>query len=122
MGITFAVYGHEAGTEKVWPFDIVPRIVDATEWNKIDRGLKQRILALNMFVADVDGEQWILKELVQNNFPYFVVQTPWSGRVPSRSSSIISSGPRGPDYVTANREVVLNQFLSHPAHPLRNPE
>ncbi len=62
MGITFAVYGHEAGTEKVWPFDIVPRIVDAGEWNKIDRGLKQRILALNMFVADVYGEQRILKE------------------------------------------------------------
>ncbi len=62
MGITFAVYGHEAGTEKVWPFDIVPRIVDATEWNKIDRGLKQRIRALNMFVADVYGEQRILKE------------------------------------------------------------
>ncbi len=62
MGITFAVYGHAAGTEKVWPFDIVPRIVDATEWHKIDRGLKQRILALNMFVADVYGEQRILKE------------------------------------------------------------
>ena len=62
MGITFAVYGHEAGTEKVWPFDIVPRIVDATEWNKIDRGLKQRIRALNMFVADVYGEQRILNE------------------------------------------------------------
>ena len=62
MGITFAVYGNEAGTEKVWPFDIVPRIVDATEWNTIERGLKQRIMALNMFVADVYGEQRILKE------------------------------------------------------------
>ncbi len=62
MGITFAVYGHEAGTEKVWPFDIVPRIVDASEWSKIERGLKQRILALNLFVADVYGQQRILKE------------------------------------------------------------
>jgi uncharacterized circularly permuted ATP-grasp superfamily protein len=64
MGITFAVYGNAAGTEKVWPFDIVPRIVDAAEWTKIDRGLKQRIMALNMFVADVYGEQRILKEKV----------------------------------------------------------
>ncbi len=64
MGITFAVYGNEAGTEKVWPFDIVPRIVEAHEWNMIERGLKQRIRALNMFVADVYGEQRILKERV----------------------------------------------------------
>ena len=49
MGITFAVYGNEAGTEKVWPFDILPRIVEADEWTNIERGLKQRIRALNMF-------------------------------------------------------------------------
>src|SRR5665213_2850758 len=42
MGITFNVYGHEAGTEKVWPFDIVPRILEASEWDRIERGLKQR--------------------------------------------------------------------------------
>ncbi len=45
MGITFAVYGHEAGTEKVWPFDIVPRIVDGSEFTMIQRGLRQRIFA-----------------------------------------------------------------------------
>jgi uncharacterized circularly permuted ATP-grasp superfamily protein len=50
MGITFNVYGHEAGTEKVWPFDIVPRIIDSKEWNHIERGLKQRIHALNLFI------------------------------------------------------------------------
>jgi uncharacterized circularly permuted ATP-grasp superfamily protein len=61
MGITFAVYGHEAGTEKVWPFDIVPRIVDAAEFTKIEQGLKQRILALNMFVSDIYNEQRILR-------------------------------------------------------------
>src|SRR5262245_42997181 len=53
MGITFNVYGHEAGTEKVWPFDIVPRIIDAREWNHIERGLKQRIHALNLFIDDL---------------------------------------------------------------------
>lgn len=61
MGITFAVYGHEAGTEKVWPFDIVPRIVDGAEFEKIELGLKQRILALNLFIADIYGEQRILQ-------------------------------------------------------------
>ena len=39
MGITFNVYGHEAGTEKIWPFDILPRIIEANEWEQIERGL-----------------------------------------------------------------------------------
>src|SRR5580704_12643729 len=43
MGITFNVYGHEAGLEKVWPFDILPRIVGGEEWPQIERGLQQRI-------------------------------------------------------------------------------
>jgi len=62
MGITFAVYGHEAGTEKVWPFDIVPRIIESTEWDTIERGLKQRIQALNMFIHDVYHDQKIVKD------------------------------------------------------------
>ena len=57
MGITFNVYGHEAGTEKIWPFDIVPRIIDGQEWDHIERGLKQRIHALNLFIDDVYHEQ-----------------------------------------------------------------
>jgi len=62
MGITFNVYGHEAGTEKVWPFDIVPRILDSKEWSYVERGLKQRIHALNMFIDDVYNEQRIIKD------------------------------------------------------------
>src|SRR5437868_15452160 len=62
MGITFNVYGHEAGTEKVWPFDIVPRIIDAAEWDHIERGLKQRIRALNLFIDDVYNEARIVRE------------------------------------------------------------
>ena len=46
MGITFNVYGEQAGVEKIFPFDILPRIVSATEWSRIERGLKQRIRAL----------------------------------------------------------------------------
>ena len=62
MGITFAVYGDEQGTEKIFPFDIVPRIVEATEWKRIEAGLKQRIKALNLFIDDVYHEQEIVKD------------------------------------------------------------
>ncbi len=62
MGITFNVYGDQQGTEKIFPFDIVPRIVGAREWQEIDRGLRQRIRALNMFIGDVYGEQRILRD------------------------------------------------------------
>ena len=57
MGITFNVYGDSAGTERIFPFDLVPRIVAAAEWNWIERGLKQRIRALNLFIDDVYHEQ-----------------------------------------------------------------
>ena len=63
-GITFAVYGHEDGTEKVWPFDLVPRIVAGSEWELIERGLIQRIRALNLYIDDVYNEQRILRDRV----------------------------------------------------------
>jgi uncharacterized circularly permuted ATP-grasp superfamily protein len=53
MGITFSVYGHEAGTEKILPFDLVPRVVPASEWTTIARGLAQRSRALNLFIDDI---------------------------------------------------------------------
>jgi uncharacterized circularly permuted ATP-grasp superfamily protein len=62
MGITFNVYGEQAGVEKIFPFDIVPRIVSATEWSRIERGLKQRIKALNLFIDDIYHQQRILKD------------------------------------------------------------
>ena len=62
LGITFTVYGHEEGTEKIWPFDIVPRIIGAKEWDRIERGLKQRITALNLFINDVYNDQQILND------------------------------------------------------------
>ena len=64
MGITFTVYGHEQGTEKIWPFDIIPRIVEASEWESIEKGLKQRVYALNQFIADMYADQKILKDKV----------------------------------------------------------
>jgi uncharacterized circularly permuted ATP-grasp superfamily protein len=62
MGITFNVYGHEAGTEKVWPFDVVPRIIPRDEWSYLERGLKQRIRALNLFIDDVYHDRKIVKD------------------------------------------------------------
>jgi uncharacterized circularly permuted ATP-grasp superfamily protein len=62
MGITFNVYGEQAGVEKIFPFDILPRIVAASEWARIDKGLKQRIQALNLFIDDIYHDQKILKD------------------------------------------------------------
>jgi uncharacterized circularly permuted ATP-grasp superfamily protein len=61
LGITFTVYGEDEGTERLIPFDIVPRIFAASEWERLERGLKQRVRALNAFIADVYHEQRILK-------------------------------------------------------------
>ena len=62
LGITFNVYGDSAGTERPFPFDLVPRIVTAKEWDWIERGLKQRIHALNQFINDIYHDQKILKD------------------------------------------------------------
>jgi len=62
MGITFNVYGQQAGIEKIFPFDILPRIVSSAEWDRVDRGLKQRIKALNLFIDDIYHRQRILKD------------------------------------------------------------
>jgi uncharacterized circularly permuted ATP-grasp superfamily protein len=72
MGITFNVYGHEAGTEKIWPFDLVPRIIEAEEWKQVSAGLKQRIHALNLFIDDIYNDQRILKDKV---LPDFLIDT-----------------------------------------------
>ncbi|MDF1553370.1 MAG: circularly permuted type 2 ATP-grasp protein [Deferrisomatales bacterium] len=62
MGITFNVYGADGGTERIFPFDIVPRILGATEWARLEEGLKQRVRALNLFIDDVYHDQKIVKD------------------------------------------------------------
>ncbi len=62
MGITFNVYGHSEATEKIWPFDLVPRIVHLDEWQHVEAGLKQRIQALNLFIDDIYHDQKIVKD------------------------------------------------------------
>ena len=61
LGITFAVYGEDSGTERLIPFDIVPRIIPAGEWLTLEQGLKQRVKALNLFLHDIYHGQSILK-------------------------------------------------------------
>src|SRR5438034_11392681 len=60
VGITFAVYGEDSGTERTIPFDLVPRIIPAAEWRTLEAGLKQRVTALNRFLHDIYHEQAIL--------------------------------------------------------------
>ncbi|MGV3491010.1 MAG: circularly permuted type 2 ATP-grasp protein [Devosia sp.] len=73
LGITFAVYGSDEGTEKLIPFDIIPRIVSAIEWRKLSKGIEQRVRALNAFLYDIYHRQEILKagrvpeKLILNN-------------------------------------------------------
>jgi len=61
VGITFAVYGEATGTERLIPFDIVPHVIPAVQWDRVSAGLKQRVTALNAFLHDVYHEQKILK-------------------------------------------------------------
>jgi uncharacterized circularly permuted ATP-grasp superfamily protein len=62
VGITFAVYGEDTGTERLIPFDLVPRIIPVSEWAMLERGLKQRVQALNAFLHDIYHEQRILAD------------------------------------------------------------
>ena len=61
-GITFAVYPDAQGTEKVFPFDVIPRLIDADTWERLEKGLTQRLRALNLFLDDVYGRKLILRQ------------------------------------------------------------
>ena len=76
-GITFNVYNDSAATEKIFPFDIIPRIVEAAEWDWIEKGLKQRVYALNLFIDDIYHEQKIIKD---NVVPEYLIQSARSFR------------------------------------------
>lgn len=133
MGITFNVYGHEAGTEKVWPFDLIPRIIEETEWRVIEAGLKQRIRALNRFIDDMYHDQEIVKagivpEYMAQSSKGFLQQC--RGMNPSRGIWCHITGtdlvrgddgqiyvlednlrcPSGVSYVLENREVMKRTF------------
>ena len=130
IGITFAVYGDPDAAERLIPFDIVPRIMARSEWNRLETGLKQRVTALNAFLADVYGARDILRagivpeDLVLQN-PGFCLQM--VGRKPPggvwthiAGIDLVRTGPdefyvlednartpSGVSYMLENREVML---------------
>ncbi len=133
MGITFNVYGHAAGTEKVWPFDLIPRIMLESEWRYVESGLKQRIRALNMFIDDMYHEQRIIRDGL---LPEYMIQSSKGylkqiqGMNPPRGvwchitgTDLVRGGdgqiyvlednlrcPSGVSYVIENREVMKRTF------------
>src|SRR5271154_3312643 len=64
QGITFTVYGRDEGTERIFPYDMLPRLITSAEWDRIERGLTQRITALNLFLRDVYSDAKILNDKV----------------------------------------------------------
>jgi len=133
VGITFNVYGHEQGTERVWPFDVVPRIIDSGEWAQIDLGLKQRIKALNLFINDVYNERHIIRdgivpeELVLSSKTYRPqcegLQPPHKAWCHITGTDLVRDKdgrmyvlednlrcPSGVSYVLANRELMKRTF------------
>ena len=62
QGITFTVYGRDEAKEQIFPYDLIPRIITSAEWEKVERGLTQRIMALNLFLKDIYNEGRILAD------------------------------------------------------------
>lgn len=133
MGITFTVYGDDQGTERIFPFDLIPRIIDHSEWLNIEEGLKQRICALNLFLGDIYGEQKILKDGVIPEHVIFSGETfrkQCMGLKPPKGiwchitgTDLVRGGdgqiyvlednmrvPSGVSYVLENREVMKRTF------------
>ncbi|SEL52232.1 circularly permuted type 2 ATP-grasp protein [Parapedobacter koreensis] len=64
QGITFTVYDNDEGIERIFPFDIIPRIITGTEWQRIEQGIAQRLKALNLFLKDIYNEQQIIQDQI----------------------------------------------------------
>jgi uncharacterized circularly permuted ATP-grasp superfamily protein len=139
QGITFTVYGREEGIEKIFPYDLLPRIITAAEWHTIERGLTQRITALNMFLADIYHEGRILNDgVVPRDLIYSCkhfrremrglhvprgIYTSVVGtdlvRLPSGAFAVLEDNlrvPSGVSYMLANRAVMRNVFSRLFAH------
>lgn len=132
-GITFTVYGHGDATEKIFPYDILPRIVSAAEWEVIERGLAQRITALNFFLKDVYGEGKIMadgvvprhlivscrhyrREMRGVRVPhdtYISIAGIDLVRLPSGEFAVLEDNvrvPSGVSYMLSNRQIMRNVF------------
>ncbi len=147
IGITFAVYGDKEATERLIPFDLVPRLISRSEWSKVEKGLIQRVRALNMFLADLYGPREVLaagivpSDLIYRNAyfrPEMVgVKVPHDVYVHIAGIDIVrldeddfyvlednARTPSGVSYMLENREVMMRLlpelFASHRVAPVEN--
>ncbi len=147
IGITFAVYGEGDGTERLIPFDIIPRMMLRSEWTRLEVGLMQRVKALNLFLADIYGTQEIVKagripaDLVSRNAEFRPEMIGW--RVPHdiyvhiAGIDVVRTAeddfyvlednvrtPSGVSYMLENREVMMrvapDLFADHRVAPVEN--
>ncbi len=132
-GVTFTVYGDEEGTEKIFPFDLIPRIIPHSEWTVIDQGLRQRMLALNLFLHDIYQDAKILsdgiipteviqsssnfrKEMVGFDIPKDIfIQVCGSDLIRDDSGTYFvlednARCPSGASYLLENREIMKKTF------------
>ena len=132
-GITFNVYGQEEAAERLIPFDIVPRIITAKEWTRLERGIEQRVRAINSFLHDIYHKQEILragrvpKELIEHNdmfLPQMIGVTPPANiythivgvdlvRTGEDEFFVLEDNartPSGVSYMLENRETMLHMF------------
>ncbi|MGN6463671.1 MAG: circularly permuted type 2 ATP-grasp protein, partial [Pseudolabrys sp.] len=147
IGITFAVYGEAEAQERLIPFDVIPRIIAAAEWQKIERGLTQRVKALNMLISDIYGARDILRagvipdDMVFRN-PAFRPEmngqkVPHDLYVPIAGIDLVrvdadtfyvledtARTPSGVSYMLENREIMLRLFpelfARHRVTPVEN--
>src|SRR4051812_5879564 len=147
IGITFAVYGDNEATERLIPFDIIPRVLTKSEWSGLESGLRQRVKALNAFLADVYGKQECIKagvipaDLVFRNAHFrpemIGFEVPYSTyvhiagidlvRVDEGTFYILEDNariPSGVSYMLENREAMMRLFpelfTSHRVAPVEN--
>jgi uncharacterized circularly permuted ATP-grasp superfamily protein len=147
IGITFAVYGDAAAQERLIPFDIIPRILTRPEWDRLTRGLEQRIKALNAFIRDIYGKREVLRagivpeDLIYRNdvfrpemngqpVPhdlYVMIAGVDVVRVDAEDFYVLEDNariPSGVSYMLENREIMLRLFpelfVDHPVAPVDN--
>ena len=133
VGITFNVYGEDEAEERLIPFDLMPRIIDSKEWNLIEKGITQRLIALNMFLEDIYSKQNIVKEniipskLINNNEAFLPemcdfkppggIYTHISGidlvRTSEKNFFVLEDNlrvPSGASYMIENRSTMMHMF------------
>jgi uncharacterized circularly permuted ATP-grasp superfamily protein len=133
QGVTFTVYGDEQGTERIFPYDLLPRIITAREWDTIERGLVQRLTALNLFLKDIYQEGRILREGIvprqlvysaQHYRPEMMGIRPYRDtyvsvagsdlvRLPDGQFAVLEDNlrvPSGVSYMLTNRQIIRRVF------------